>query len=230
MAGRVLLKASGEALGARGLQSESILALATEIALAADDASIGVVLGGGNLLRGRDLDLPFARRPVVDRMGMLATVVNALALAEALRHLGRPAEVHSALPMPGVAEPFRMERVRTALDEGVVVLLAGGTGHPYFTTDTAAALRALEIGADALLKATKVDGVYSADPAVDPTATRFSELSYDQVLEMRLAVMDLTAITLCRENRLPIHVFDMEAPGALRRVIRGEPVGTRVGP
>lgn len=227
---RVLVKVSGEALGPRGLVAESISTLAGEICAAADAGSeIGVVLGGGNLLRARDLDLPSVRRPVLDRMGMLATVVNALALAETLQSQGRAAVVLTATSMPGVAEPFRMERARELLSAGSVVLLAGGTGHPFFTTDTAAALRALEIGADALLKATKVDGVYSADPVANPDAVRYDSLGYDDVLRMRLSVMDLTAITLCRENRLPIRVFDMGVPGNLRRVVRGEAVGTLVG-
>jgi uridylate kinase len=227
---RVLVKISGEALGPRGLVAGSVSALAGEIRAAAEAGTeIGVVLGGGNLLRARDLDLPSVRRPVLDRMGMLATVVNALALSETLASQGRAAVVLTATPMPAIAEPFRMERARELLDAGTVVLLAGGTGHPWFTTDTAAALRALEIGADALLKATKVDGVYSADPVGNPGAVRYDSLDYDDVLRMRLAVMDLTAITLCRENRLPIRVFDMGVPGNLLRVVRGEPVGTLVG-
>jgi uridylate kinase len=227
---RVLLKISGEALGKKGLEEGAVRRLAEEIGRAVKaGSSVAVVLGGGNLLRGRDLDLPFVRRPVKDRMGMLATVVNALAMAEALREAGRKAEVFTATPMPGIAEPFRMERVREALDSGVVAILAGGTGHPYFTTDTAAALRALEIGADALLKATKVDGVYSADPVDDPRAVRYDSLDYDEFLESRLSVMDLTAITLCRENGLPVYVFDMGVAGNLGRVVGGEKVGTRIG-
>lgn len=227
---RVLLKISGEALGPKGLEEGSVRRLSGEIRAAAETGcSVAVVLGGGNLLRGRDLDLPFVRRPVKDRMGMLATVVNALALAEALRDAGSAAEVYTATPMPGIGEPFRMERVREALDAGAVAILAGGTGHPYFTTDTAAALRALEIGADALLKATKVDGVYSADPVDNPDAVRYDSLTYDRVLELRLGVMDLTAITLCRENRLPVIVFDMGTEGNMRRVVTGAAVGTRIG-
>jgi uridylate kinase len=226
---RVLVKISGEALGARGLNAESISLLVSQITEAvATGAEIGIVLGGGNILRGRDLDLPDVRRPVKDRMGMLATVVNALAAADSLIAAGQPAVVLTATPMPGVAEHFRMETAREHLAAGKVVFLAGGTGHPYFTTDTAAALRALEIGADALLKATKVDGVYSADPVDNPDAVRYDALSYDQVLEQKLGVMDLTAITLCRENHLPIHVFDMRVPGNLARLISGEAVGTRV--
>ncbi len=226
---RVLLKISGQALGDRGLEAESIGSLVRQLTDAvATGAEVGVVLGGGNLLRARDLDLPTVRRPVKDRMGMLATVVNALAAADALLSAGQPAVVMTATPMLGVAEHFRMEAAREHLAEGRVVFLAGGTGHPYFTTDTAAALRALEIDADALLKATKVDGVYSADPVDNPDAVRYDELSYDDVLRQKLKVMDLTAITLCRENHLPVHVFDMGVPGNLGRVIRGEPVGTRI--
>jgi uridylate kinase len=227
---RVLLKISGQALGDSGIDADALESLTREIADAAETgAGIGVVLGAGNLLRARDLDLPRVRRDVQDRMGMLATIVNALALADSLTDAGRPAEVFTANPMPAIAEPFRMERAITLLDRGRVVLLAGGTGHPYFTTDTAAALRALEIGADALLKATKVDGVYSADPEKDPDAVRYDTLTYDEVLRKGLGVMDLTAITLCRENGLPVHVFDMGVPGNMRRVILGEEVGTRVG-
>ncbi len=226
---RILLKISGQALGDRGLSGESISRFVSQVGEAAAlGTRIGIVLGGGNILRGRDLDLPDVRRPVKDRMGMLATVVNALAAAESLIAAGRPAVVLTAMPMPGVAEPYRMETARQHLQEGRIVLFAGGTGQPYFSTDTAAALRALEIGAEALLKATKVDGVYSADPVDNPHAVRYDALSYDQVLEQKLGVMDLTAITLCRENRLPVHVFDMRVPGNLARLIRGEAVGTRV--
>jgi len=227
--GRVLLKISGEALGPRGLTASSVETLVGEIRDAASTgAGIGIVLGGGNLLRARDLDLPFVRREVKDRMGMLATVVNALALGDALRSAGQPAEVFTATPMPGLAEPFRMEVVRERLDDGQVVLLAGGTGHPYFTTDTAAALRALEIGAEALLKATKVDGIYSDDPVENPDAVRYDTLTYDRVVELDLKVMDLTAVILLRDHGIPIEVFDMGVPGNMRRVISGEPIGTRV--
>ncbi len=226
---RVLVKISGEALGDRGLAADPISLLVSELTEAAAlGAQIGIVLGGGNILRGRDLDLPAVRRPVKDRMGMLATVINALAAADSLISAGQPAAVLTATPMPGVAEHFRMETAREYLGDGKIIFLAGGTGHPYFTTDTAAALRALEIGADALLKATKVDGVYSADPVDNTDAVRYDALSYDQVLERKLGVMDLTAITLCRENLLPVHVFDMRVSGNLARLIRGESVGTRI--
>jgi uridylate kinase len=225
----VLVKISGQALGDRGISAEDVGSLTREIlAATASGSQLGLVLGGGNILRARDLDVPAIRRPVKDRMGMLATVINALALADSLAGEGQPAAVLTAVPMLGVAEPFRMERARALLDEGAVVLLAGGTGHPYFTTDTAAALRALEVGAEALLKATKVDGVYSADPVDNPDAVRYDSLTYDRFLEMELGVMDLTAITLCRENRLPVHVFDMGVPGNLARVVSGEDVGTRI--
>lgn len=229
MYGRVLLKISGEALGPRGLTASSVESLVAEIADAATTgAGIGIVLGGGNLLRARDLDLPFVRRPIKDRMGMLATVVNALALGDALVSAGQPASVFTATHMPGLAEPFRMEVVRERLDEGEVVLLAGGTGHPFFTTDTAAALRALEIGAEALLKATKVDGVYSDDPVANPDAVRYDTLTYDRVVELDLKVMDLTAVVLLRDHGIPIEVFDMGVSGNMRRVISGERIGTRV--
>jgi uridylate kinase len=227
--GRVLLKISGEALGPRGLTDSAITSLVSEVRDAASTgAGLGIVLGGGNLLRARDLDLPFVRRPVKDRMGMLATVVNALALGDALESAGQRASVFTATHMPGIAEPFRMEAVRERIGDGHVVLLAGGTGHPYFTTDTAAALRALEIGADALLKATKVDGVYSDDPVENPDAVRYDTLTYDRVVELDLKVMDLTAVLLLRDHGVPIQVFDMGVPGNMRRVISGEPIGTRV--
>ena len=226
---RVLLKISGEALGPRGLADSSIDTLVAEIRDAAlTGAGIGIVLGGGNILRARDLDLPSVRRPIKDRMGMLATVVNALALGDALRSAGQPAEVFTATHMPGIAEPFRMELVRECLNDGQVVLLAGGTGHPFFTTDTAAALRTLEIGAEALLKATKVDGVYSDDPVANPDAVRYDTLTYNRVVELDLKVMDLTAVVLLRDHDIPIHVFDMGVPGNIRRVIEGESIGTRV--
>lgn len=226
---RVLVKISGEALGARGIDGDALTTLTGELLSAVrTGAQMAVVLGGGNILRARDLKTPLIRRPVKDRMGMLATVINALAAADALIDAGCKAAVLTATPMAGVAEPFRMERACALLDEGAVVFLAGGTGHPYFTTDTAAALRALEVGSEALLKATKVDGVYSADPVDNPEAVRYDVLTYDQVLEQSLGVMDLTAITLCRENDLPVHVFDVKVPGNLARVVAGEPVGTRI--
>jgi uridylate kinase len=203
--------------------------LAGEIRDAASTgAGIGVVLGGGNILRGADLDLPSVRRPIRDRMGMLATIVNALALGDALRSAGQPASVFTATHMPGIAEPFRMEVVRERLNDGHVVLLSGGTGHPFLTTDTAAALRTLEIGADALLKATKVDGVYSDDPVENPKAVRYDTLTYDRVVELDLKVMDLTAVVLLRDHGIPIRVFNMGVAGNMRRVISGEPIGTSV--
>ena len=227
---RVLLKISGQALGNRGIEADSLASLVREVKDAAESgAQIGVVLGGGNILRGKDLDVPSIRRPIRDRMGMLATVVNALALVDSLQDAGVPARVLTATPMPGIGEPFRMERARDLLESGHVVAFAGGSGLPYFTTDTAAAMRALEIGAAALLKATKVDGVYSADPVDNPDAERYDSLTFDEVLRQDLKVMDLTAITLCRENRLPVHVFKMDVPGNMRRVIEGESIGTRVG-
>jgi uridylate kinase len=227
---RVLLKISGEALGSPGIDAGDLSNLVREIDAAAETgAQIGIVLGGGNILRARDLSVPSIRRPVKDRMGMLATVVNGLALADALLSAGRPARVLTATHLSGVAERFRMERAVELLEAGEVVVFAGGTGLPFFTTDTAAAMRALEIGASALLKATKVDGVYSADPVDNPDAVRYDEISYSRFLELGLKVMDLTAVTLCRENGLPVVVFDMGVEGNMRRVVQGERVGSRIG-
>jgi len=226
---RVLLKVSGEGLGESGFDAAAVRALASEIAaLAASGVETAVVVGAGNLVRGRDLPADLVDRTTADAAGMLATTANALVLADALRGARARARVLTAVAMPEVAEAFTAERARALLADGEVVLLAGGTGRPYFTTDTAAALRALEVGAGVLLKATTVDGVYDRDPRKHPSAKRFVRLSFDEALERRLGVMDLTAFTLCRENGLPVVVFAL-APGALRRAAAGEPVGTRIG-
>jgi uridylate kinase len=164
-----------------------------------------------------------------DQMGMLATVMNGLAFRDLLRQAGVPATLYSAIEMPGVAERFHRDHAVSRLARGEVGIFAGGTGNPFFTTDTAACLRGIEIGADAVLKATKVDGIYTADPMKDPTAQRFDALTYDEVLERNLQVMDLTAICLCRDHHMPLVVFDMGTEGALTRLVRGEKVGTRVG-
>jgi uridylate kinase len=229
---RYLLKLSGETLGPHGggVDAADLRRVAGEIREAArGEASLAIVLGAGNFVRGRALrEAPIARGDA-DRMGMLATVMNGLALRGALEEAGVAVHLATADPVRGAGVPFDRRAAGEALDAGAVAILAGGTGHPYLTTDTAAALRALEIGASALLKATKVDGVYSSDPVVDPAAVRYDRLTYDEVLERSLGVMDLAAVALCRENGLPIVVFDGTAPGAIARAVGGERIGTIVG-
>ena len=187
-----------------------------------------VVIGGGNLFRGLAASARGMDRATADYMGMLATVINALALQDALEHHGVPTRVASAIEMRAVAEPFIRRRAVRHLEKGRVVVFAAGTGNPYFTTDTAAALRAMEMKADVILKATKVDGIYTADPMTHPDATKYDEISYLRVLEQGLKVMDATAISLCMDNKLPIVVFNLRTRGNLRRVIMGEPIGTTV--
>jgi uridylate kinase len=187
-----------------------------------------IVIGGGNLFRGIAASARGMERSTADHMGMLATVINALALQDALEHVGITSRVISAIEMRAVAEPFIRRRALRHLEKGRVVIFAAGTGNPYFTTDTAAALRAMEMRAQVILKGTKVDGIYTADPMLEPDATRYDSLSYLQVLERGLRVMDATAISLCMDNKLPIVVFKLREAGNLRRVIMGEPVGTTV--
>ena len=189
---------------------------------------IGIVIGGGNLFRGLAASARGMDRATADSMGMLATVINALALQDALEQIGVVTRIATAIEMRAVAEPFIRRRAVRHLEKGRVVVLAAGTGNPYFTTDTAATLRAVEVHAQVILKATRVDGVYSADPMIDKTATRYDTISYLEVLEKRLKVMDATAISLCMDNKLPIIVFSLRQAGNLRRVIMGEPVGTTV--
>jgi uridylate kinase len=189
---------------------------------------VGVVIGGGNIFRGLAASARGMDRATGDYMGMLATVINALALQDALEKIGVKTRVATAIEMRAVAEPFIRRRALRHLEKGRVVVLAAGTGNPYFTTDTAAALRAMEMRAEVILKGTKVDGIYTADPMVDKTATRYETISYLQVIGKSLKVMDSTAITLCMDNKLPIVVFNLRQPGNLRRVIMGEPVGTKV--
>src|SRR3954453_6262090 len=230
--GRVLLKLSGEAL--MGEQQFGIdPAVASQIAKEiAEIQSLGIqtaiVIGGGNLFRGLAASARGMDRATADYMGMLATVINALALQDALEHAGVATRVVTAIEMRAVAEPFIRRRAIRHMEKGRVVVFAAGTGNPSFTTDTAAALRAMEMKADVILKGTKVDGIYTADPMLDSTATKFSEISYLQVLEQRLKVMDATAISLCMDNKLPIVVFNLRTAGNLRRVIAGEAVGTKV--
>ena len=229
---RILLKLSGEAL--MGDQPYGIdPAVATRIAQdIAEIQSLGVqtaiVIGGGNIFRGLAASARGMDRSTGDYMGMLATVINALALQDALEHAGVPTRVLTAIEMRAVAEPFIRRRAVRHLEKGRVVVFAAGTGNPYFTTDTAAALRAMEMKAQIILKATKVDGIYNADPVKHPDATRYEKISYLQVLQERLQVMDATAISLCMDNKLPILVFNLKTPGNIRRVVMGEAVGTVV--
>lgn len=229
---RILLKLSGEAL--MGDQNYGIdPAVATRIAQdVAEIQSLGVqtaiVIGGGNIFRGLAASAKGMDRSTGDYMGMLATVINALALQDALEKNGVPTRVLTAIEMRAVAEPFIRRRAVRHLEKGRVVVFAAGTGNPYFTTDTAAALRAMEMKAEVILKATKVDGIYTADPVKNPEATRYDRISYLQVLQERLQVMDATAISLCMDNKLPILVFNMKTPGNIRRVVMGEAVGTVV--
>jgi uridylate kinase len=229
---RVLVKLSGEAL--MGSQNFGIdRAVAAQIAREiAEIRSIGIelaiVIGGGNIFRGVKASAVGMDRAQADYMGMLATVINALALQDALEQAGVQTRVVSAIEMRAVAEPFIRRRAIRHIEKGRVVVFAAGTGNPYFTTDTAAALRAMEIKAEVILKATKVDGIYTADPMTDPTATKFDTLSYLDVLDRRLKVMDATAISLCMDNKLPIVVFNLREPGNMKRAILGEPIGTTV--
>jgi uridylate kinase len=229
---RVLLKLSGEAL--MGEQTYGIdPAVATRIARdVAEIQGMGVetaiVIGGGNIFRGVAASARGMDRATADYMGMLATVINALALQDALEQQNVVTRVVTAIEMRSVAEPFIRRRAIRHLEKGRVVVFGGGTGNPYFSTDTAAALRAMEIKADVILKATKVDGIYDADPMVKTDATRFDRISYQQVLEQGLKVMDATAISLCMDNRLPIVVFNLRTPGNIKRAITGEPIGSLV--
>ena len=229
---RVLLKLSGEALmgeQAFGIDPAITTQIAREIGGIQElGVQTAVVIGGGNLFRGLAASAKGMDRATADYMGMLATVINALALQDALEQIGVPTRVASAIEMRAVAEPFIRRRAVRHLEKGRVVIFAAGTGNPYFTTDTAAALRAMEMKADVILKGTKVDGIYTADPLVDHSATKFTEISYLKVLERELKVMDATAISLCMDNKLPIVVFNLRTPGNVRRVITGEPVGTTV--
>ena len=227
---RILLKLSGEALMgelAHGIEPGVLNRVAAEIAkLHASGVQLGVVIGGGNLYRGAVLAQAGIDRVTGDYMGMLATVMNALAMGDALQRHGVEARVLSAIAMTPVAETYSPYRARDELAAGRVVLLSAGTGNPYFTTDTGAALRAVEIQAEVMVKATKVDGVYSADPETNPRAVKYDRLSYDEVLARQLAVMDLAALVLCRDHRMPLRVINMTRPGEMRRAVLGERVGT----
>jgi uridylate kinase len=231
---RILLKLSGEAFADTdvqgGIDPTIVRTVAEEIAalVAAHGTEVGIVVGGGNIFRGNAPGAAGMDRSSADHMGMLATVINALALQDAIEKAGLPTRVQTAISMQEVAEPYIRRRAMRHLEKGRVVVFAAGLGVPYFTTDTTAAQRALEIGADAILKGTKVDGVYDSDPVTNPDATRYEEIDFLSVLNQGLKVMDATAISLCMDNDLPIVVFDMLAAGNITRVVTGEPVGTLV--
>ncbi len=229
---RILLKLSGEALmgdDAYGINPRMLGSIVEEIKAVADlGVEIGVVIGGGNIFRGVAGTATGMDRATADYMGMLATVMNGMALSDAMRQAGLDARVQSALNIEQVVEPYIRGKAIRYLEEGRVVIFAAGTGNPFFTTDTAAALRGSEIGAEIVLKATKVDGIYTADPKQDPTATRFTHISFDEAISRNLAVLDATAFALCRDQKLPINVFSIFKPGALKRVVMGEDEGTLV--
>jgi len=229
---RILLKLSGEALmgdDAYGINRTTMDRIVAEIALvAAMGLEIAVVIGGGNIFRGLAPAAAGMDRATADYMGMLATVMNALALQDAMRRGGLNGRVQSALNIEQVVEPYIRGKAMRYLEEGKIVIFAAGTGNPFFTTDTAAALRGTEMGCDIVLKATKVDGVYSADPKTDPQARRYARLSFDDAIKQNLKVMDATALTLCRDQKLPINVFSIFKAGALKRVVMGEDEGTLV--
>ena len=229
---RILVKLSGEALMGNsdyGIDPLFLKRLAEEVAAVRENgAEVAVVIGGGNLFRGAGLARAGMDRVTADQMGMLATVMNSLALQDALEQIGVFARVMSAIRINEVCEDYIRRRAVRHLEKGRITIFAAGTGSPFFTTDTAASLRAIEIEADLLLKATKVDGVYDSDPMLNPSARRYDRLTYDQVLDGRLNVMDATAIVLCRDHHLPLRVFNLNEPGALVRVARGEEVGTLV--
>ena len=229
---RIVLKLSGEALMGDedyGIKPEVIKRLAEEVAeVVHAGVEVGLVIGGGNIFRGAGLAAAGMERVSADHMGMLATVINALAMQDALERLDTDTRVMSALQINEVCEQYIRRRAVRHLEKGRVVIFAAGTGNPFFTTDSAASLRSVEIGAELVLKATKVDGVYSADPMKDKTATRYDRLSYDQVIEQKLGVMDTTAIVLCRDYGMPLRIFDINDAGALMQIIQGEDKGTLV--
>ena len=229
---RILLKLSGEAMGdasGHGISPEAVRHMAKQICEVRNlHVQIVVVVGGGNIFRGLRGSEGGIERATGDSMGMLATVINALALQDVLEKLGCPTRVMTAIAMAQVAEPFIRRRAVRHMEKGRVVIFGGGTGNPYFSTDTAAALRANEMGAEVILKATKVDGVYDSDPKTNPTAKRFSEISYLEALQRQLKVMDSTAFSLCMDNKMPIIVFDFSKPHNLKRVLQGDKVGTLV--
>jgi uridylate kinase len=229
---RVLLKLSGEALmgdDAFGINRATIESMVAQIKAVVDTGvQMAVVIGGGNIFRGMAGGAAGMDRATADYMGMLATIMNALALQDAMKHAGLEARVQSALRIDQVVEPYIRPRAMRHLEEGKIVIFAAGTGNPFFTTDTAAALRGVEIGAEIVLKATKVDGIYTADPKKDPSATRYSDITFDEAINKNLGVMDATAFALCRDQKMPIKVFSIFKEGGLMRVVKGEDEGTLV--
>jgi len=229
---RVLLKLSGESLcekAGHGIDPKALGRIANEIKLAHDrGVQIGIVVGGGNIWRGASNHDAVIGRVTADYMGMLATVINAMALQEALEHLGVPTRVQTAIEVAKLAEPYIRRRAIRHLEKGRIVIFAGGTGNPYFTTDTASSLRAVEIEAEALLKATTVDGVYTDDPKINKDAKKLSQVTFMEAIRQRLRVMDATALTLCMENRMPVLVFDLSANGNISRAVNGQKVGTLI--
>jgi len=230
---RILLKLSGEALmGGRssGIDPDVVTAIATQVKEVHElGVQLGLVVGGGNIFRGFEASSKGMDRTGADYMGMLATIINGLALQNALEQIGVVTRVQTAIEMREVAEPYIHRRALRHLEKGRVLVFAGGTGNPFFTTDTAAALRAVEIKADVLMKATKVDGVYDKDPVRDKTAVKFDRMGFTEVLTRNLKVMDATAISLCRDNGLPLVVFNLQKEGNIKRVVCGEPIGTIIG-
>jgi uridylate kinase len=228
---RIILKISGEALmgdSEYGIDSATVNYIALEIKGISKRIQVAVVIGGGNIFRGVESSVRGIERASADYMGMLATVINALALQNALEKIGVHTRVQSAIEMQELAEPYIRRRAMRHLEKGRIVIFAAGTGNPYFTTDTAAALRAMEIGAEVILKATKVDGIYSSDPMKDPKAKKFGSISYIEVLKRGLSVMDSTAISLCMDNNLPIIVFNLRGKSNIRKIIEGKKIGTMV--
>jgi uridylate kinase len=229
---RILLKLSGESLmGDRqyGIDNNQVLQYAKDIKSVFDEGiEIAVVVGGGNIFRGLSAEKSGMERAQADYMGMLATVINCMALQNALESIGVETRLQSAIKMEQICEPYIRRRAMHHLEENKIVIFGAGTGNPYFTTDTAASLRAIEIKADVVLKGTRVDGIYTADPEKDPSATRYDEISFQEVYDKGLNVMDMTAITLCQENNLPIIVFDMNKEGNFMKIAKGEPIGTLV--
>ena len=231
---RILLKLSGESLMGHqgyGIDPQRLGEYAAQIReLAEMGTQVGIVIGGGNIFRGLSGAQKGFDRVKGDQMGMLATIINSLALQSALQALGQKVRVLTSVRMEPVGEFYSKDKALRLLDKGNIVIMAGGTGNPYFTTDTASALRAIEIEADIMFKGTRVDGIYTADPEKDPTATKFETITYDEILTRGLKIMDLTAITMCKENKMPIYVFNMDQVGNLARVIRGDKIGTLVTP
>lgn len=229
---RILLKLSGESLAGgsgHGIDTERLISYARQIKEVADcGVQIAIVIGGGNIFRGLSGTAKGFDRVTGDQMGMLATVINSLALRSALESIGQPVTAFTALNMYPIGQYYSSRAAIEAMDNGRVAILAGGTGNPFFTTDTGASLRAVEIGADVMMKGTRVDGIYTADPEKDPDAKKFDTITFDQVYNLGLKVMDLTATAMCRENNMPVVVFDMDTPGNLLKVIEGCPIGTTV--